>query len=198
MDWTALENRLAQAIGLESSHSDRPCSGRPSTAACGPEKSQTLPRVHRAPRSESVEFQALVEELVVRESWFFRHAHAFELLRRHAASTIAERRRALPCLELSLCRWRRALLDRHVSREAGSTSINFKSMPRTSAKWPYRKHATASTVCAASASWLRRFRIDISAFTSDSVEVLPEIRQAVRFTQANIVEAQSVLTWQYL
>ena len=66
-------------------------------------------------------------------------------------------------------------------------------MPRTSAKWPCRRHAAASTDCAASASWLPRFKIDISASHQIRVEVRPEIRQAVRFIQANIVEAQGVL-----
>ena len=102
MDWTGLENRLAQTIGLESSALGstvfRQSVGRRMRAR----EADTLPDYMKLLDSDSVEFQALVEELVVRESWFFRHAHAFELLRRHATSTMADRQQpyrvlSFPC-----------------------------------------------------------------------------------------------------
>ncbi len=102
MDWTDLENRLAKIIGLESSALGttvfRQSVGRRMRAR----EAEDLPVYTKLLDSDSVEFQALVEELVVRESWFFRHTHAFELLRRHAAATMSERQKpyrvlSFPC-----------------------------------------------------------------------------------------------------
>ena len=102
MDWTGLENRLAQTIGLEASALGstvfRQSVGRRMRAR----EADTLPEYMKLLDSDGDEFQALVEELVVRESWFFRHAHAFELLRRHAVSTMVARQQpyrvlSFPC-----------------------------------------------------------------------------------------------------
>jgi chemotaxis methyl-accepting protein methylase len=71
MDWTGLENRLAQTIGLESSALGsivfRQSVGRRMRAR----EAEALPAYMKLLDSDSGEFQALVEELVVRESWFF-------------------------------------------------------------------------------------------------------------------------------
>jgi chemotaxis protein methyltransferase WspC len=193
MDWTGLENRLAQTIGLESSALGltvfRQSVGRRLRAR----ETEALPAYIKLLDSDSVEFQALVEELVVRESWFFRHAHAFELLRRHATSTMAERQKpyrvlSFPCaggeepysIVMSL---REAGLDFHQFR------IDAADISETALRTAHDgKYGLRSVRVVTPGILSQYFRV-----TDQSAEVRPEIRQAVRFIRANIVATQSVL-----
>ncbi len=193
MDWTALENRLAQAIGLDSSSLGTTVFRQAIDRRMRTREVATLPNYIELLDADSVELQVLVEELVVRESWFFRHAHAFDLLRRHATSTIAERRApyrglSFPCaggeepysIAMSL---REAGLDFH-QFQVDAADISEVALQKAGGG----KYGLRSVRVVAPAIQDRYFHV-----TSDGVEVRPEIRQAVRFTQANIVESQGVL-----
>ena len=193
MGWTALENRLAQAIGLEASSLGsivfRQAVGRRMRAR----EAESLPIYTRLLDSDGAEFQALVEELVVRESWFFRHAHAFELLRRHAAATVAERRAPYRVLSFPCAGGEEPYSIVMSLREAGLDFPKFHVDAADISETALQKarggrYGLRSVRVVPPAIQDRYFRI-----TSESVEVRPEIRQAVHFTQGNIVEAQSVL-----
>ena len=193
MDWTGVENRVAEAIGLESSVLGSTVFRQSVGRRLQARQAGTLPEYIILLDSESTELQALVEELVVRESWFFRHAHAFELLRQHAVSTMADRHKpyrvlSIPCaggeepysIVMSL---REAGLDFHQFQvEAADIS---ETALRTAQEGNYRPR---SVRVVAHAVLDRYFQA-----SDQSVEVLPEIRQAVRFARANIIEAPSVL-----
>ena len=68
----------------------------------------------RVRQSES-ELQALIEEVVVSESWFFRDERPFQWFREYVrAHWLGDLLRpAAPGLELTVCRRRRAILDCH-------------------------------------------------------------------------------------
>ena len=193
MDWTALENRLAQAIGLDSSSLGTTVFRQAVNRRMRTREVATLPNYIELLDADSVELQALVEELVVRESWFFRHAHAFDLLRRHAASTIAERREPYRVLSFPCAGGEEPYSIAITLRETG---LDFHQFQVDAAdisevalqKARVGKYGLRSVRVVAPAIQDRYFHV-----TSDGVEVRPEIRQAVRFTQANIVEAQGVL-----
>jgi chemotaxis protein methyltransferase WspC len=189
MDWTDLENRLAQTIGLESSALGstvlRQSVGRRLQARAA----ETLPEYIKLLDAEAAELQALIEELVVRESWFFRHAHAFELLRRHAVSTMANRHEPYRVLCIPCAGGEEPYSIVMSLREAGLDFDQFQvdaadiseTALRTAQAGNYKPR---SVRVVAPAIQDRYFRV-----SDQSVEVLPEIRQAVRFTRANIIEA---------
>ena len=75
MDWTALENRLAQAIGLDSSSLGTTVFRQAVNRRMRTREVATPSKYIELIDAEPVELQALVEVLVVRESWFFRLLH---------------------------------------------------------------------------------------------------------------------------
>ena len=192
MDWTGLENRLAQEIGLESSALGstvfRQSVGRRLKARAA----ETLPEYIKLLDSESAELQALVEELVVRESWFFRHAHAFELLRQHAATTMADRHNPYRVLSFPCAGGEEPYSVVMSLREAGLDFHQFQvdaaDISETALRTAHDgKYGPRSVRVVSPAIQEEYFRV-----SDQFVEVLPEIRQAVRFTRANIIEAPSV------
>ena len=96
----------------------------------------------------------------------------------------------VPRFELSLRRGRRALFDRYVTarRRARLSSISGRCRGHQrngSPKGPWRQLRVASVRVVAPDIQGRYFRI-----ADQSVEVLPEIRNAVRFIRANIIDVQ--------
>ena len=162
-----------------------------------PHASAKAPRLCRSTSklldSDGVEFQALVEELVVRESWFFRHAHAFELLRRHAASTMVARQKPYRVLSFPCAGGEEPYSIVMTLRDAGlgfhQFQVDAADISETAIqKARGGKYGMRSVRVVAPAIQGRYFRI-----ADQSVEVLPEIRQAVRFIRANIIDTQSVI-----
>ena len=192
MAWTDLENRLAQKIGLEHSSLGTTVFRRAIGRRMRARDAETLPDYARMLDADATELQALVEELVVRESWFFRHATAFELLGRYAASTILERPDPYRVLSFPCAGGEEAYSIVISLREAG---LGFHQFLVDAADIS----ATALHTARAGRYGSRRVRLVAPAIQNryfqiktDSVEVRPEIRQAVRFTQGNIVEHRSV------
>ena len=143
--------------------------------------------------SDSDEFQAIVEELVVLESWFFRHAHAFELLCRHAASTMVARHKPFRVLSFPCARGEEPYSIVMTLRDAGlgfhQFQVDAADISETAIQQARGgKYGMRSVRVVAPAIQGRYFRI-----ADQSVEVLPEIRQAVRFIRANIIDTQSVI-----
>ena len=191
MDWTGLENRLAQTIGLEASALGstvfRQSVGRRMRAR----EADTLPEYMKLLDSDGDEFQALVEELVVLESWFFRHAHSFELLRRHAVSTMVARQQPYRVLSFPCAGGEEPYSIVMALREAGLGFHQFQVDAADISETALLKarggnYGLRSIRVVAPAIQARYFRI-----ADQSVEVLPEIRQAVCFIRANIIDVQS-------
>ncbi len=193
MDWTGLENRLAQTIGLESSSLGetviRQSIGRRMRARETESQTDYLKLVD----FDAAEFQALIEELVVRESWFFRHAHAFELVQRHAISTMAARHEPYRVLSFPCAGGEEPYSIVMALREAGLGFHQFQvaaaDISETALQTARRgNYGLRSVRVVAPAIQDRYFRV-----ADQTVEVLPEIRQAVRFIRANIIDARSEL-----
>ena len=192
MDWTGLENRLAQEIGLESSALGSTVFRQSVSRRLKARAAETLPEYIRLLDSESAELQALVEELVVRESWFFRHAHAFELLRQHAATTIAERHNPYRVLSFPCAGGEEPYSVVMLLREAGLDFQQFQvdaaDISETALRTAHDGKYGPRSIRVVSPVIQEKYFRESDQF----VEVLPEIRQAVRFTRANIIEAPSV------
>ena len=192
-DLTVLEDRLAQAIGLDSGSLGSTVFRQAVDRRMRARGVEALPAYIRLLDSDAMEFQALVEELVVKESWFFRHAHAFDLLREHAATTMTERREpyrvlSFPCAggeepySIAMCLREAGLGFHQVQIEAADISETALQKARGGS------YGLRSIRVVPPEIRDRYFRV-----TTESVEVLPEIRQAVRFAHANIVGSQSLL-----
>jgi chemotaxis protein methyltransferase WspC len=189
MDWIGLENRLAQAIGLEASALGstvfRQSVGRRMRAR----GANSVPEYMNLLDSDGDEFQALVEELVVLESWFFRHAHSFELLRRHAVSTMVVRQQPYRVLSFPCAGGEEPYSIVMALREAGLGFHQFQVDAADISEMALRKarggnYRLRSIRVVAPDIQGRYFRI-----ADQSVEVLTEIREAVRFIRANIIDA---------
>ena len=154
---------------------------------------ENLPEYMKLLDSDSDEFQALVEELVVLESWFFRHAHAFELLRRHSVSTMVARQKPYRVLSFPCARGEEPYSIVMTLRDAGlgfhQFQVDAADISETAIqKARGGKYGMRSVRVVAPAILGRYFRI-----ADQSVEVLPEIRQAVRFIRANIIDTESAI-----
>lgn len=192
MGWTNLENRLAQEIGLEPSSLGTTVFRRAIGRRMRARDAETSADYERLLDIDAAELQALVEELVVRESWFFRHSAAFELLGQSAAAAILERHGPYRVLSFPCAGGEEAYSIVISLREAG---LGFHQFQVDAADIS----ASALQTARAGQYGLRSIRVVAPAIQdkyfhakTDSIEVRPEIRQAVRFTQANIVEPRSV------
>jgi len=193
MDWTALEARLAQAIGLDAMSLGATVFRQAVERRMQARDVAALPAYLRILDAHAAELQSLVEELVVNESWFFRHAHAFDVLREHAVATMAERQAPYRVLSFPCAGGEEPYSIAMSLREAG---LPFQQLEVDAADIS----AVALQKARAGVYGLRSVRVVPPTIleryfrvTPDSVEVLPETRQAVRFTLANIVETPSVL-----
>lgn len=193
MDWTALEAQLAQAIGLDATSLGSTVFRQAVDRRMQARDVAALPAYVRILDADAAELQALVEELVVNESWFFRHAHAFQVLREHALATMAQRQAPYRVLSFPCAGGEEPYSIVMALREAG---LQFQQLEVDAADIS----ATALQKARAGVYGLRSVRVVSPAIleryfrvAGDSVEVLPEIRSAVHFTLANIIETPSVL-----
>jgi chemotaxis protein methyltransferase WspC len=138
--------------------------------------------------AESGEFQELVEEVVVGESWFFRHPRAFEVLRAHALANLASSSASYRVLSLpgaggeepysiAMTLLELGYAATRVVVDAGDISQRALERART-AIYGVR------SLRAVDAGRRARFFLE----TASGAQVRPEVRNQVRFVIANILQ----------
>ena len=113
--WTLsdLQDLLKASMGLTWRRSGRPRSSARCRSGSAPAGLDDLRDYWARVRGSGVELQALIEAVVVTETWFFRDREAFAALARRASARVAVRatRRRAPAAEPALLDRRRTLFD---------------------------------------------------------------------------------------
>ena len=151
-----------------------------------------------AVRDDTGEWDALLETVVVPETWFFRDREPFALLARWAARAYAQRSRHGPLAVLSLpCA---------TGEEAWSIAIALAAagLPASAFRIDARDLSPAALAVARAGIYppraLRGHRLDaawapyLHTRADGSLEVSAELRTSVHFARANLVEARNELT----
>jgi chemotaxis protein methyltransferase WspC len=189
MSFELVRERLRRAIGLDP-QSLGPAGVQRAVErrleACGlTSAGEYDTRLERSPE----ELRALVEEVVVGESWFFRHPHAFELLKREAHRVMREspehtyRALSLPCAggeepySIAIALLEAGLHPGQFTVDAGD--ISHRALERARAGVYGGRHMRP-----VSELQLRQY----FQARGELFEVSPQARESVRLVQANVLD----------